>query len=147
MKMYLQSVLVGLLIFTVSCAGSEPSSQKKSSEPITDTEQLLGFQNEISVDYLKPHLTAFAHDTMKGRETGTPAEKKAADFLAEEYEKLGLKPVGDNGSYFQNFELNTSKSDSLVFKLYKKDDSEKERIDREAIRRQILHDYLAGLIL
>ncbi|WP_176466205.1 M28 family peptidase [Aliifodinibius salipaludis] len=130
MKMHLQAVFIGLLIFTVSCAGSGPSSQDQPSEPVTDTERLLNFQQEISADYLKPHLTAFAHDTMKGRETGTPAEKKAAYFLAKEYEKLGLTPVGDNGSYFQNFELNASKSDSLVFELYKKDNSSKELIDR-----------------
>ena len=130
MKLHLHSIFIGLLVFTVSCAGSEPSSQNQLSQPVTDTEQLLGFQNEISVDYLKPHLTAFAHDTMRGRETGTPAEKKAANFLAEEYEKLGLSPVGDNGSYFQNFELNASKSDSIVFELYETDNNAKERIDR-----------------
>ncbi|MDZ7659081.1 M28 family peptidase [Fodinibius sp.] len=130
MKLHLQSVLIGLLIFTASCAGSEPSSQNQSSEPITDTEQLLGFQKEISTDYLKSHLMAFAHDSMRGRETGTPAEKKAANFLAEEYEQLGLAPVGDNGSYFQSFNLNASKSDSIVFKLYKKNDSTKVQVDR-----------------
>ncbi|WP_445664003.1 M28 family peptidase [Fodinibius sp. AD559] len=130
MKMHLQSVLVGLLIFTVGCAGSEPSSQNQPSEPITDTEQLLAFQQEISADYLKPRLTAFAHDSMKGRETGTPSEKVAAEYLADEYKQLGLKPVGDNGSYFQDFELSASKSDSIIFEVYKKDDSARERIDR-----------------
>jgi hypothetical protein len=130
MKMHLQSFLVALLIFTVGCAGSEPSIQKQPSQPVTDTEQLLRFQNEISTVYLKPHLTAFAHDSMKGRETGTPSERMAADFLAEEYEQLGLAPAGDDGSYFQHFELNASKSDSIVFELYKKHDSSKERIDR-----------------
>lgn len=135
MKMHLQSFLVALLIFTVGCAGSESSSQKQPSQPVTDTEQLLRFQNEISTDYLKPHLTAFAHDSMKGRETGTPAERKAADFLAEEYDRLGLEPAGDDGSYFQHFDLNVSESDSVVFELYKKDDSSKERIDRSVASR------------
>lgn len=130
MKMHLQSFLVGLLIFTVGCAGLEPSSQNQPSEPITDTEQLLAFQQEISADYLKPRLTAFAHDSMKGRETGTPSEKVAAEYLADEYKQLGLKPVGDNGSYFQDFELSASKSDSIIFEVYKKDDSARERIDR-----------------
>lgn len=130
MKMYLQSFFVVLLMFAVSCAGPEPMSQNQSSESATDTEQLLDFQNEITTDYLKPHLTAFAHDSMKGRETGTPAEIKAAEFLAEEYEKLGLTPVGDNDTYFQNFELNASKSDSIVFELYKSDGSSKERVGR-----------------
>jgi len=130
MKMHLQSFFVALLIFTVGCAGSEPSSKKQPLQPVTDTEQLLRFQSEISTEYLKPHLTAFAHDSMKGRETGTPAEKIAADFLAEEYEQLGLAPAGDDGSYFQHFELNASKSDSITFELYKKNNSSKERVDR-----------------
>ena len=130
MKMHLQSFLVALLIFTVGCAGSEPSSKKQPSQNVTDTGQLLRFQKEISTKYLKPHLTAFAHDSMKGRETGTPAEKIAADFLAEEYEQLGLAPAGHDGSYFQHFELNASKSDSIIFELYKKNNSSKERVDR-----------------
>lgn len=115
---------------TAGCAGSEPSTQNQPSQPVTDTEQLLGFQKEITVKYLKPRLTAFAHDSMKGRETGTPTEKKAADFLAEEYEQLGLAPARDDGSYFQHFKLNASKNDSIIFELYKTDDSSKERIDR-----------------
>lgn len=133
--MYVKSVLAGLLIVMAGCAGSEPSSQQQSSKPTTNTEQLIGFQNEISVDYLKRHLMAFAHDSMKGRETGTPSEQVAAQYLADEYKQLGLKPVGDNGSYFQHFELNASKSDSIVFEIYKKDDDGKELIDRSVADR------------
>jgi hypothetical protein len=142
MKIHLQPFLVGLLIFAVSCAGSGPSSQNQpAAEYITETEQLLGFQQEISADYLRPHLTAFAHDSMKGRETGTPSEKKAAEYLADEYETLGLKPVGDNGSYFQNFELNATKSDSIVFELYAKDGTAKERISRSVASKSKTADF------
>ncbi len=134
MKMYLKSVTIGLLIFIVGCAGSGPSSLEQSTASLSDTEQLLGFQTEISEDYLKPHLTAFAHDSMKGRETGTISEKIAARYLADEYKQLGLKPVGDNGSYFQNFKLHASKSDSIVFELFEKSENKRERINRSVAR-------------
>ncbi|NIT61243.1 MAG: hypothetical protein GWN00_35070, partial [Aliifodinibius sp.] len=78
---------------------------------------------------------------MKGRETGTPSEKKAAEYLADEYEALGLKPVGDNDSYFQNFELNATKSDSIVFELYAKDGTAKERISRSVASKNKTADF------
>ncbi|MGM0546650.1 MAG: M28 family peptidase [Bacteroidota bacterium] len=122
--------LIAITLFYVGCAGSEPSSQENTTQTITDTEQLLKFQNEISTDFLKPRLTAFAHDSMEGRETGTEAENVAANYLAEQYQNLGLEPAGDDSSYFQHFELNSFKSDSVVFELYKKNEEGKKRINR-----------------
>ena len=109
----------------ISCTGSENSTQQDSQKPKTDTETLLAYQNNITTDFLKPHLTAFAHDTMKGRETGTPAEAKAAKYLADEYQKMGLKSVGDNGSYYQHFKLNASINDSVVFELQNTGENQK----------------------
>ncbi|MEL7833158.1 M28 family peptidase [Fodinibius sp. Rm-B-1B1-1] len=123
-------ILFFVALLFVSCAGSEPSSQQNSQSPKTDTEALLAYQDYITTDFLKPHLTAFAHDTMKGRETGTPSEDKAAAYLAREYKKMGLVPAGDNGSYFQHFELNASINDSVTFELYQKAENEKKLISR-----------------
>ena len=46
-------------------------------------------------------LYIFADDSMMGRETGTEGHVKATNYLAAELRKLGLKPAGDNGTYFQ----------------------------------------------
>ncbi len=127
--MHYRYIIIVMALFFVGCAGSEPSSQEKSPEPTTDTQQLLKFQNEITIEYLKPRLTAFAHDSMEGRETGTESEKIAAAYLADEYKKLGLQPVGDDSSYFQNFDLTSFTSDSVVFNVYQKNDDGKKRID------------------
>lgn len=121
-------VLIALLM--AGCAGNIPSSQQKNPRLTTNTSTLLKFQKTITPEYLKPRLAAFAHDSMKGRETGTAAEQMAADYLAEQYKKIGLQPVGDNGSYFQHFELNAYTRDSVVFELYKKTEIGKERISR-----------------
>lgn len=119
-----------IALLFASCAGSEPSSQENSPAQKTSTEALLAYQDQITQDFLKPHLTAFAHDTMEGRETGTPAEAKAAKYLADEYQKMGLKPVGDNGSYYQHFDLHAFINDSVVFEVRKKDEDGLKRISR-----------------
>lgn len=50
---------------------------------------------------LEVRLTAFAHDSMMGREAGTVWNAKATDYVASEFRKLGLQPAGENGTFFQ----------------------------------------------
>jgi hypothetical protein len=45
-------------------------------------------------------LRAFANDSMRGREAGTPDANRAAAFIANRLGQLGLEPVGDS-MYFQ----------------------------------------------
>jgi hypothetical protein len=52
---------------------------------------------------LKNDIAFLASDSLEGRETGTEGEAKAAVFLAERFEKLGLKPAGEDDSFFQQF--------------------------------------------
>lgn len=62
------------------------------------------YANTITVEDLTKHLTYLASDEMKGRDTGSPEGKIAAQYLADFYKGLGLSaPV--NGSYFQNVPL------------------------------------------
>lgn len=46
------------------------------------------------------HVVALASDAMKGRDTGSPEHRKAAEYIAAEFKKAGLEPGGTNG-YFQ----------------------------------------------
>jgi aminopeptidase N len=43
-------------------------------------------------------------DKLNGREIGTPEIDKAAEYIAKKFEEAGLKPGGDNGSWFQEWE-------------------------------------------
>lgn len=54
---------------------------------------------------LKKDLYELADDHFKGREAGTLDELKAAGWLAEKARAAGLKPAGDDGTYFQFFNL------------------------------------------
>jgi hypothetical protein len=55
----------------------------------------------ISARDLELRLTAFAHDTMMGREAGTIWNVKATDYVAAQFRQLGLQPAGEGGGYFQ----------------------------------------------
>lgn len=56
----------------------------------------------ISVGDLQSRLYLFAHDSMMGREAGTPGNAKATAYIAAEAARLGLEPAGENGTYFQD---------------------------------------------
>jgi hypothetical protein len=67
----------------------------------------------ITMRDLESRLTAFAHDTMMGREAGTIWNVKATDYVASQFQQLGLRPAGENGGYFQTVP-NIRVRDSLV---------------------------------
>jgi len=54
---------------------------------------------------MRRDITFLASDECEGRGPGTKGIDKAADFIAAEFKKAGLKPGGKNGSYFQPFTL------------------------------------------
>jgi Zn-dependent M28 family amino/carboxypeptidase len=56
---------------------------------------------KISADRIKTDVAYLASDRMEGRAPGTRGEILATEFLADEFKKAGLKPLGKNGTYYQ----------------------------------------------
>ena len=56
--------------------------------------------HQIRVD-----VVYLASDYLKGRDTGSKEEAMAANYIAERFQALGLKPAGEDGSWFQTFEF------------------------------------------
>jgi hypothetical protein len=49
------------------------------------------------------HTTeALSNDGMEGRDTGSAAYLRAAEYVASRFKAAGLEPAGENGSYFQS---------------------------------------------
>lgn len=65
----------------------------------------------ITVNDLKADLFFLASDDLKGRNAGSSEDHIATDYIAAKFMRLGLKPVGDNGTYFQNMEIDTADVD------------------------------------
>jgi hypothetical protein len=56
----------------------------------------------ITANDLRTRLYQLADDSMMGRRVGEVGNYKATEYVAREFKRLGLKPAGDNGTYFQD---------------------------------------------
>ena len=45
---------------------------------------------------------ALSGDAMEGRDTGSAAYQRAAEYVAGRFKAAGLMPAGEDGTYFQN---------------------------------------------
>lgn len=61
--------------------------------------------DSIRREELRADLFFLASDAMRGRLTNTPEYKLAAEWVVSRFERLGLQPAGENGTYYQEFEL------------------------------------------
>jgi hypothetical protein len=64
--------------------------------------------DSIRAEKLREKLTYIASEKFKGRGNGTAELDMAAEYIAGVFEKNGLKPIGDGGSYYQRFEVYSS---------------------------------------
>jgi len=60
---------------------------------------------------IRADIFFLASDAMAGRNSTSHEDRIATDFIAAEFMRLGLKPVGDSGTYFQQMEILTGELD------------------------------------
>ena len=81
-------ILVTLFIFSTSC-----TDMKKSF-----------VTSNINEDEMKEWISTIASDDFQGRFPGTEGEEKTANYLAEQFKKVGANP-GNGNIYFQEVPL------------------------------------------
>jgi aminopeptidase YwaD len=60
---------------------------------------------EITAGELRGHIKYLASDELEGRASGTQGNVNAAIYIATQLKLSGLKPAGDNGTFFQSFDF------------------------------------------
>jgi len=65
--------------------------------------------DSIRAEELRQKVAYIASERFKGRGNGTPELNLAAEYIAGIFEKSGLKPAGDNNSYYQRFDIYSSR--------------------------------------
>ncbi len=88
----------------------------------------------IRADEARARIFFLAADEMAGRGTASQEARIAANYVASEFMRLGLKPIGDNDTYFQTFDLVKAQLDTEKTTL-------KARIDGLEKTYQIGHDF------
>ena len=107
--------------FPVIFAASFALAQVSGIEP----DARVGFES-INADDLRSYLTYLVSDSLEGRETSYPGEKKAAAFIAEHFKAFGLWPMGDNGTFLQHYDVDVVRvSDSASIAIRNGEEREK----------------------
>ena len=63
------------------------------------------FNDSITESNLSDDLYYLASPEMRGRLVGSPEIATASEWIADRFGTLGLEPAGDDGSYYQDFDL------------------------------------------
>lgn len=77
---------------------------------------LVLFQQGIGQDLktlsakLRQHVYYLAADSLGGRLTGTTGEAKAANYIIQEFNQIGLEPAGEKGDWLQPFSFTAKQS-------------------------------------
>ncbi len=68
------------------------------------------------------HVEFLASDDMRGRGTGTPGQWLAAKYIASEFARYGLSPIGEEHTYYQRFQIYRRKLGRTLFVLEEEDE-------------------------
>ncbi len=107
----LQAFFLSALLFAQSpnVAGSaQQMITIKTNPDLNNSIDPVPLADVITAESLKKHLVIIASDEYEGRETGTPGNAKAADYIANQFKDFGL-PAFNNDSYYQDVILNWTK--------------------------------------
>ncbi len=98
--------LLGVAAAVLSAVACAPTSAPAQAQPVWPDEGPLTWTPrptlpEITPDDLRTHIYQLAADSMAGRLAGTRGNFMATTYVAAVFERLGLRPAGEGGTYFQ----------------------------------------------
>ena len=110
---YLAALLI-IILSASSAASFAQATAPVTTKALSATERAL--VESINLATIKETVNALAAPDMQGRGTAQPGGDKAAAYLADRFAKLGLKPLGQNNTYFQpvKFKETTVTSESTI---------------------------------
>ena len=109
MKTPLSILAAGLLL--VGCG----SSNQKVVNKVPADPTIYG--NTITSDELKEMLYTYASDDFEGRETGEPGQKKAVNYLKDQYVNMGIPSPLSGDDYFQEVPLEKQKASEVTMSV------------------------------
>ncbi len=120
--------LPALVLFSASLQAQNPGAQA----PFQVTPAELGALDKISADSLKGHLSFLASDLLEGRGTPSRGLDIAAEYIAAQFRRAGLEPIGDDG-YFQTANWKYLAPDSASFLCEVKEGAKAIRIGMDHV--------------
>jgi len=91
---------LALVLSMAACAQTPPPIASAPAAPVAAAEATTPDQQA-----LRAHIAMLSSDEMQGREAGTAAYDRAAQYVADQMRSLGVQPAGDAGAYLQRVPL------------------------------------------
>ncbi|HET9985728.1 MAG TPA: M28 family peptidase [Longimicrobiales bacterium] len=110
-------VLLACRVAPLSAQGSAPASRVAWPDEGPRTWAPRPTAPAITAADLRTRLYQLADDSMSGRRIGEPGNYKATDYIAREFARLGLKPAGEKGTFFQTLPYGTVGFDRAASRL------------------------------
>ena len=115
-RMWVSAFLAIILLSPAAFAsqGSAPAPAKTAAVKLSSEEREAS--ERVKPETIREITTALSSKEFEGRGTGQPGADKAAQYMADRFAKLGLKPGGPNGSYLQPIKFRSTEmlADSSV---------------------------------
>ena len=93
MRIFFQLILAGCLAL--------PAAAQTLAVPAPVAASL----QKISAAAFQAHVRYLADDRLRGRLPGTPGYQLAVDYVTAQFQKMGVRPAGDNGAFTQKVRL------------------------------------------
>jgi hypothetical protein len=103
-----------ILLGTTACATAAPPP---ASAPRAATVLSPVTAPAITADAVQRHVEFLAGDELLGRDTPSPGLERAAAYLAEHFETLGLRPAGDDGTFIQRYRVERERLDASLLRV------------------------------
>lgn len=101
---------LSVLLFMLALTAGSPTIFAQKAKPAPKTAApSFGNVEGVTARQLKDYLTFIASDELEGRDTPSRGLDIAAMFIAQHLASWGIRPAGDNGSYFQKVPLSLEK--------------------------------------
>src|SRR5215475_5261250 len=99
----LQVTAIIVVLISFASFAQQGTTAKKSAGGLTANEQKAASQ--LRSQTIREVTTILASKEMEGRGTAQPGAERAAKYIADRFDKLGLKPGGDANTYLQTIKF------------------------------------------
>src|ERR671910_1434932 len=89
---------LALLSFPVAGAISQQTTTRSAGSRVAAA---------VDSNSLRAHLDFLADDALEGRRPGTRGAELAASYIAAQFQRLGLQPAGDSGTFYHRVPIIT----------------------------------------
>jgi hypothetical protein len=107
------TLVVALFLWTTPTVSAIAQAAKAAKRPAASgrSSSAASAAATITADDVRRRVVIIADDSMLGRDTPSRGLELTAQYVADEFQRVGLKPGGDDGTFLQRYTISRRKVD------------------------------------